>query len=452
LLRRTIPNIVSTSLAGTQASLRQQRTALITAMSLVVTALIAAPFAATPAATAPSVQAIALAGALCLWSLSAYVVFSQAAVVRSVPLLWLGAGCFWSALLDLAALLAFPGIFGARGVFGHDHSAVWLWWFAMFGFVLCAAAFTFSQSSPLPRWKRGADRRFAAGTLFAALVIALIAISLQTLPAVGPFIIVLLVLVCAAGLVYCGLVTRARSALDVWLMVTLLALLCEASLTAFSNDRYTVGWYLARADGVVASGILMAAFLSDLIMLSGRLAQMAAVDPVCGLANRRALDERMQSYVGRRRRHGDVLSLIMLDIDHFKAFNDRYGHAAGDACLRSVADIIRAALVRGGDFAARYGGEEFVVVLPSTDRAGALVVAERIRGEVERLSVVGARSISPVTVSLGVVTVPSQFGVHVERLLRAADQALYAAKAAGRNCIVEASALVQRPGSKGARI
>lgn len=166
------------------------------------------------------------------------------------------------------------------------------------------------------------------------------------------------------------------------------------------------------------------------------LEELSSTDTLTGLANRRRLDDFLQRACQRLHRRFQPLSLIMCDVDHFKPFNDRFGHPAGDACLRHIADALRDTVCRQGDLVARYGGEEFAIVLPNTDRLGALQVAEALRLAVQDLQVChvpGAES-ALISVSLGVTSVatPAQF-VTPEGLIRRADEALYQAKANGRN-------------------
>ena len=165
-----------------------------------------------------------------------------------------------------------------------------------------------------------------------------------------------------------------------------------------------------------------------------QLSNLAATDGLTGIANRRRLDEVLDQEWRRATRERSDLSLILIDADHFKAFNDRYGHAAGDDCLRSIARVLREAVLRPSDLAARYGGEEFCLLLPATNFGGAREFAERVRAAIESLGHPHADSpASVVTVSVGVATmIPPRSGLPT-LLLEAADRALYAAKRAGRN-------------------
>lgn len=170
-----------------------------------------------------------------------------------------------------------------------------------------------------------------------------------------------------------------------------------------------------------------------------RLQRLAAEDGLTGLGNRRAFDERLAAELSRTRREHVALSLLLIDVDHFKPYNDLYGHLAGDDCLRAVSAAIRQiATHRGADFAARYGGEEFAVLLPNTPAAGARLVAERLRAAIAELQLVHEGSPGGrLTVSLGVAELlPGDNITTAETLIQCADQALYAAKESGRDRVV----------------
>ncbi len=158
------------------------------------------------------------------------------------------------------------------------------------------------------------------------------------------------------------------------------------------------------------------------------LHSLAWTDALTGVANRHFLDRAL------RRAMGQPLSVLMIDIDHFKRLNDHAGHLAGDACLRDVAAVLQRTLVRPGDVLARYGGEEFIVLLHDVDVAGALVVAERLRAAVEGLQVQNLDSpLGMVTVSIGAASAAPHYAGGSTGLIEAADSALYEAKRAGRN-------------------
>jgi diguanylate cyclase (GGDEF)-like protein len=181
-----------------------------------------------------------------------------------------------------------------------------------------------------------------------------------------------------------------------------------------------------------------------------QLARLASVDGLTGVANRRAFDERFDAEWRRARDGASALSVLLIDIDHFKRVNDTYGHAAGDECLKALGRALGRASQRAGDFVARYGGEEFTVVLPETGQGGAITIAEKIRAEVEALEVsIGGGAVVRMTISVGIATMVHH-GAPAE-LLVAADRALYAAKEHGRNCIVSAPVAVEELEVRGER-
>jgi diguanylate cyclase (GGDEF)-like protein/excisionase family DNA binding protein len=175
----------------------------------------------------------------------------------------------------------------------------------------------------------------------------------------------------------------------------------------------------------------LAAMLQSAAIRFSRAEVEAITDGLTGLYNHRYLHERLREELERARRRQTKLSLLFCDCDHFKTYNDDYGHKAGDAALARIARIVEGCS-RRVDLAARYGGEEFVLALVDTDAAGALIVAERLRSEVEASSARGGQAL---TVSIGIATCPDDAGAHDE-LLDKADWAMYAAKRAGRNRVL----------------
>jgi diguanylate cyclase (GGDEF)-like protein len=174
----------------------------------------------------------------------------------------------------------------------------------------------------------------------------------------------------------------------------------------------------------------------EIIQLNTVLAAQAKTDGLTGLANRRRFDEVLASEWARSIRLGTALSLLMIDVDRFKLYNDRYGHQQGDLCLKTISDVIKGAVRRPGDLAARYGGEEIVVVLPETGEAGAREVAESIRRAVEDAAIPHMDNVPwrLATASIGVATLhPSPSDTTPGTLVSDADEALYHAKASGRN-------------------
>jgi diguanylate cyclase (GGDEF)-like protein/PAS domain S-box-containing protein len=221
--------------------------------------------------------------------------------------------------------------------------------------------------------------------------------------------------------------TRHRERSEIWV---------ESTLRVTRNG--------GEVDGVVA----ITRDVTQQKTLEGKLETLATVDGLTGLANRRRFDERLLEEWGRAYRERTSLSLLMVDLDHFKAYNDQYGHPAGDECLRAVAGVLAAEAKRTTDLAARYGGEEFVMLLPNTDAAGCARIGERVLREIRDLGIAHRLNFPSriVTASIGgAVCRPG-----VERsaghasLVEAADQALYAAKDHGRDQLVMAKSAAQK--------
>lgn len=170
------------------------------------------------------------------------------------------------------------------------------------------------------------------------------------------------------------------------------------------------------------------------------LSRLALTDALCGIPNRRGFDERLEREWRRCQRTERSLSLIMIDVDHFKAFNDQYGHPAGDECLRCIARIIDDAFDRPGDMVARYGGEEFACIVPETTVGGAVALAERLRTVVSEALIIHESSpVHPyVTISIGIASMIPDYIRKPQILLERADEALYSAKHTGRNRVVAA--------------
>jgi diguanylate cyclase (GGDEF)-like protein/PAS domain S-box-containing protein len=211
-----------------------------------------------------------------------------------------------------------------------------------------------------------------------------------------------------------------RTKTEVWL---------ESTMRVTRKDNGNV-------DGVVA----ISRDITEQKKLETRLETLAIEDSLTGLANRRRFDERLQEEWARAYRDRSSLALLMIDVDHFKAYNDEYGHPAGDACLRVVAQVIAAEMQRPGDLAVRYGGEEFAVLLPTTDAASCGRIGERIRKAIRAAGLVHTtnRASGCVTASLGGAACRPALErtAGVGSLIEAADQALYAAKEAGRDRLV----------------
>jgi diguanylate cyclase (GGDEF)-like protein/hemerythrin-like metal-binding protein len=195
----------------------------------------------------------------------------------------------------------------------------------------------------------------------------------------------------------------------------------------------------AHKQELLAANDTLHKHVKEIDELQEQLRDQANRDSLTNLYNRRFLDATLSRELARCSRDGKPLSLVMIDVDHFKKYNDYYGHQAGDQCLKSVAQTLKASAKRASDLAARYGGEEFSLVLADTDAATAMNLAEAVRQAVESLQLPHVMAQTGlVTISVGVATSTSEVYQDADTLLRAADTALYRAKHCGRNQVISA--------------
>lgn len=216
-------------------------------------------------------------------------------------------------------------------------------------------------------------------------------------------------------------------------------------------ERYSTG--LRGAEGQVLGRVWFFRDITERKLAEQKLQDayrsvemLAAMDALTGLANRRRFDECLDVEWRRAMRDGSALSMLLIDVDLFKLYNDTYGHLAGDRCLKEIADTAQDAVKRKADLVARFGGEEFTVILPGTANEGAMQLAEELCEALRRRKM--PHSASPhriVTISIGCATVMPQIGQSQVDFLELADKALYLAKGSGRNCICNGSALCRGP-------
>jgi diguanylate cyclase (GGDEF)-like protein len=199
-----------------------------------------------------------------------------------------------------------------------------------------------------------------------------------------------------------------------WLLMRFLV---KARTRALSKDRLRLQQMVAEQT-------------RDLATANKRLESLANMDGLTSVANRRRLDTYLQMTADNCREQGRPLSILLIDVDFFKQFNDRHGHSKGDEVLKEIAKVLSGSLRRSEDLLARYGGEEFSAVLPGADEAAALEVAEQMRHQVEKHPL-------GVTVSIGMAWTSGMQPIDLQLLLNQADQALYQAKHAGRNRVVQ---------------
>ncbi len=392
--------------------------------------------------------------------LTAFLLFTQFSVNGIRVFAYLGSAYAFSGLLTIPYVAYFPGLFRDQPPAGTGQISGWLWLVWHLVFPLVIAGYRLYDPGFTRRLLDGSQIRtvlrfallgvVAGASLAIGLVIAfngrlpeLVESGRFTALRTSVFAPLVFVLNAAAAILVIGF-ARKPSLLQVWLAVALAVAALDGLLSSTLSERYMVNWYLGKVETLTTASVVMFMLLLEVGAIYRRLGTMAIVDALTGLRNRRSFDEYLQWTLGQRGK-ADV-ALLILDIDRFKQYNDRYGHAAGDACLQRVAEALRGALLRSVDLIARYGGEEFVVLLPGVTAVGAREVAERLRQRVESLGIAHAGStVAPVvTVSVGVAHAFPANAIGGERLFALADGALYASKER-RNSIVVAESIVEPP-------
>ncbi len=452
-------------LATNPAGRKQRRQALLIIAVAVVVCLAAAPFARMPLPPAWAFISVHESALFVITLITAVLLFGQFEIVRSRALLVLAGGYLYAAVMAIPHMLAFPGVFAPDGLFGiNPQTAAWIYVFWRLGYEVALIAYVFVRYRDTGFSAREAHVEIALATataLVAACLLTLIAVvfggALPALQIDGRYTATtsaIAVLSWSIGLaaLYMFWRRKPQSVLDLWLSVVIILLLLAAIQSSLLNSgRFDFGFYFGRLFGLAAASFV----LINLLVENGRLyAKLAAgqaelrrlttVDPLTGIANRRAFDAVLDAEWRRAMRTRTNISLLLLDVDCFKSFNDVYGHPAGDDCLRKIAGVLVGTARRGGELIARCGGEEFAVLLPGVGTPEASALAQRVCQSVRDLNIAHAASTvtSRVTVSVGVAAMlPARSGdprqVTAATLVERADRALYAAKAAGRDRVAE---------------
>ena len=460
--------LLSTALAGRRDVWIALSAALISAAFF----LAAAPFAKMPLPQVPAFIPIYAAALVTCDLVTAILLFGQYSFLRSRALLALASGYVLTAALAALQTLVFPGVFSPTGLLhAGPQFAAWTYIFWHAAFPIIVIAYARREGASARRDATAGRSRDSALAAILVSVTAVLAIVCGFVVVVGAGYVSLPVVIednritaagriaISSGWVLSALALvvlwtrRQRTVLDLWLMVVMCAWLFDVALAAIlNNGRYDLGWYVGRIYGLLAASFVLGVLLvenslhfASLIQFAEKLsaandslARLSVQDGLTGLANRRRFDAFLAEQVALARRNKLPLALVLIDIDTFKDYNDRYGHLAGDECLKRVASALQSKCRRPADLAARYGGEELALVLPDTDVHGAALIAEAVREAVLKLAIPREQSsIAPcVTVSGGGAVLRGDAGAGENALIAAADANLYKAKRLGRNRIV----------------
>ena len=434
--------------AGALLRALARRPLVTAACATVLFSLAMLPVCGRQLAGTPSFVPAMLAVVTCFDVLSAYLLVGDYRDRGDPRLLMMAWAYTWSLAVMAGYALAFPGAVRPDPPLAVTPSMapyLYVAWHGGFPVLLglAWAPWPTRWLAPTPVGRRTTVAALtvgAAGTAGAAVVAAFVAagdrlpvlihgldtwrMTVVTAPVVLPLV------VAAVAVTWRGV--RRRTGPERWAFVAVLVCLCDLVLTYVSRPRDSLGWYTGRSLTLLSTGVVFLAMLAGFRRLKAQAERDAAIDPLTGLANRRAAFPAAESMVARCHRSHGGLGVLGLDLDLFKQVNDRYGHEAGDRVLAEVGRLLTWTC-RLGDVVARVGGEEFLVLLPGTDEAGTRAIAERIRRTIGGMTVAGVDQ--RLTISVG-ASVWHPGDASAAPLLRRVDDALYRAKNGGRDRVV----------------
>jgi diguanylate cyclase (GGDEF)-like protein len=459
----------SIGIVTTQASVGAWMWAGSVAAGLALLTVAVATYGDVPVAIMPSFIPAASVAAIIVDGLVAYLLIVHFFIFRQ-PAIGLVASAFGlQACSALLWLVSFPGAFSSDVLIGLTSPATI--WIAVFGYIAFPALIL---AAVAVHWRCGdrlISREFIPFAVLVSFCAPFIAVAIANwfavrhmdlLPALiqhGDYGALaaspLGILLWSINIIALLAVARPSNVFFVWLAVSVFAEFLGMSLWLSASSRLTFEWYAGHAAHLISAVILLAALQWEVHQLYPLLARVnealyraSVEDGLTGVFNRAYFNNQLQAELARARRQRQPVSLIMVDIDHFKDINDRYGHPFGDRCLIKVARRLKEQIRRTGDFAARFGGEEFAMVLIGASAKGVRDVAELARRRIEIMRIVSPTSpmdTFSLTVSMGVATVEPGQPMDAASLIAAADRALYGAKETGRNrvCVAGTALPVQ---------
>lgn len=452
---------------------KQRKFASLVAILITAIATFALPFGMTALPGAELLLSASIGWLILGDMLTAFIIYSQYRVSGLPSLLVLACTYLFTGLITALHIMTFPGMFREAELIGAgSQTAEWLWVFWHGGFSLGILLYVYvNRKWPKPLSTKEQIFNFGTAGLTITLLSVLAAFELTTIgekllpeiirqadyrklntSGIGPLLWILnfLALIAVAGR------SKGRTVLHLWLAVAILALLLDVTLTLFAGMRFTLGWYLAKINSVIASTVVICSVVNEVNRLfirlseqhrqlvdSGRqleeaneqLIRLTNLDGLTEIPNRRRFDEILAWETAAPEERVKPLSLLIIDVDCFKTYNDHYGHQGGDHVLKQIAQTIYEEVKKDRGFAARYGGEEFAAVLLDRDTRATRQIAERIRGAVAGLAITHIKSEAAdyVTISIGGHCLAPFDPMDPEEFIRHADRCLYEAKEGGRN-------------------
>ena len=434
---------------------RQVAFAAALALALIVIGVLCTPIASLPLTPVPGFMTAFGTGMGVINLVLAALLLSKGSIEKRADAVRLGAAYLFVALIFVPLLLSFKDGFVPGTSIGKPVSSVWLWssWHGGFGILMAWYAINVGRPRPAPSILTvsivilGSVGGIAILTTAGLGYLPDLFVNGQTFFTGSRMAIPIGLLVLNGAALLLCLRLRARTTEQLWVTVAMVAACFDIWLTFLGSNRFALGWYLSKCGSFVTSLVVFTSLFHDITKLyrssaeaNLKLEELAHLDGLTGIFNRRHFDTTLRREWGRALRDGRPLSLLMLDVDLFKQFNDDHGHLAGDDCLRAVGRCLSEGLRRPADVVTRYGGEEFAILLPNTDGAGSLQVAEMLRTSIDTLQI--PHSPSPgdfLSASIGVSTCIPERESNPLLLVRLADEALYRAKAAGRSRIASAT-------------
>lgn len=437
-------------------SYNQRQFAYIIIFLITMTCVLMSPFAATPLTEVKAFLPMFAAFVMLTELLTAYLLMVQFSITQQFFLIPIAGAYAFVAVMVVIQLLTFPGVFAPQGVLnGNNQSAVWMWvfWHGIYAGLtgLSLILQRFSIRTKISTTK-GIWIFLTAPAL--AILLAILALKSDALPVLIVNGTYKTLSHSATGFIVWGISliavllavdsVRHRKAVGIFVLIAVFASLADVTLTLIAAQRFSLGWYISRVLSIVSSLSVLIGLLLQVTRLYKSLAianialiKTATSDGLTGIANRRKFDETAHQEWLRALRTNESLSVILIDIDHFKAYNDYFGHQQGDECLISIAITLAQHAKRPSDLCARYGGEEFAFILPNTTLEGAQAIAEQAREAVTGLSLPTKNAGQIVTISAGYATwTPTSSVTSFTALLKLADDSLYQAKAQGRNRVI----------------